>query len=201
MRCENCGWEKNTAGSLKCVKCNVPLTGSMISADFVYNHEKLTPSEELYRSKTLIKCNSCGYVLRTGAVKCPNCGNKAREQEKLKTETIVQMKRLVGFLVSYSHSRMGEFFPLYEGGNTLGRDSSNDIVISDQSVSGEHLLISYYSENRKFYFNTVELSQNGTYVNDVFFTRGGGELVDSAVIAVGSTRLFFIAIPEKAFEQ
>ena len=203
MRCENCGWDKNPVESVKCKKCNAPLTGSMVAGNSIPNHKKRTPAEEFDLPETVKRCKSCGYVPRTGATICPNCGSSVSEPAKpnLKTETFIQRKRLAGFLVSYSRSPVGDFFPLYDGRNAIGRDSSNDIVIADQTVSGEHLLIACYSENRKFYFETVGLTQNGTYVNGVFFPGGGGELADSSVIIVGSTRLFFMAIPETAFEQ
>jgi len=183
----------------------------MVIRNSASSNEKQTPSEKHYPIKTVNGCKSCGYVLRPGATICPNCGDtlyepdetESREPTKPKTGTgtFIQRKRLAGFLLSFSNSPGGEFFPLYDGRNTIGRDSSNDIVISDKSVSGEHLLIACYPENRKFYFETVGLTQNGTSVNGVFFSRGGDELADHSVIIVGSTKLFFMAIPEMAFEQ
>ena len=209
MRCENCGWDKNPAGSVKCAKCNILLTGSMVSRNPASNNDNPLLSED--PSKKIKECKFCGYVLRPGSTICPNCGNmsseptetESREPTKPKpgTGTFIQKKRLAGFLVTFSNSPSGEFFPLYDGRNTIGRDSSNDIVIMDKSVSGEHLVIACYSENRKFYFETVGLTQNGTCVNGVFFPRGGDELTDSAIIIIGSTKLFFMAIPETALEQ
>ena len=109
-------------------------------------------------------------------------------------------RKLVGFLVTYSLSSNGDYFALYEGKNSVGRNASNDIVIQDKAVSGEHLVIAYYPQNRKFYFDTVGLAQNGTYVNGKFYPKGGDELLTLDVILIGATRLTFIAVPEVAFE-
>ena len=115
--------------------------------------------------------------------------------------TIIQgVRKLVGFLVTYSQTASGEYFPVYEGKNSIGRNNSNDVVIDDDAVSGEHLVLAYYPQNNKFYFDTVGLTQNGTYLNDKFFVRGGDELVDSDVLTVGSTKLLLIVIPPKAFQ-
>lgn len=47
-------------------------------------------------------------------------------------------KPLVGFLYSVSRTAFGEYWPLYQGVNTIGRDASSDIQLSESTVSGSH---------------------------------------------------------------
>ena len=225
MRCNNCGWD-NPAGNKKCEKCFLALTGSMID-DVAHSHGGLKTSDEFNPKKTAKACPNCEYPLMPNVAECSNCGYSlfeaiGKKEEKKETNfndakgakplkgTIIKgeqtfgdeaRKKLVGFLVTYSHSSNGDYFPLFEGTNHVGRDSSNDIVVPDQAVSAEHLVIAYYPQNKKFYFETVGLTQNGTYVNNKFFPKGGDELISLDVIAIGSTKLLFIAIPETTFEM
>lgn len=99
MRCKNCGWP-NKASETKCVKCNTPL--SVVDEDMdgvggesFQSHRPLnrtileddifdTPEKgevknfgnELAQDenvKSLTQCPKCGYPLRSGVDKCPNC--------------------------------------------------------------------------------------------------------------------------------
>ena len=235
IRCKNCGWDKNPAGNVKCVKCNAPLENSMVD-DFATIIERQAPSEDYNPRQTTHQCKfqDCGYPLRSSDADCPNCGRSQSAQEKPESRkndpqkpatpkneapkqtvapsrTIIideksgfgesdkERRKLTGFLVTYSISANGDFFPLYEGINRVGRAASNDVVVADDTVSGEHLVIAYYPQNRKFYFEMVGLTQNGTYVNDKFFPKGGDELKNFDLITIGSTKLIFIAVPETAF--
>ena len=89
MRCKNCGWE-NLQESLKCEKCNAPLSGSMVSS-VSHNHIS-RPSEPSVLKGTIpegqvfgytgqshleINCCKCGYPLARGMNVCPNCGEPA----------------------------------------------------------------------------------------------------------------------------
>ena len=231
MRCGNCGWE-NPPNNIKCVKCNVPLEGSMVYSNS--DNEK-QPTSDAFAKQTARGCPApnCGYPLIPTDTECPNCGfsfddkedntvqknaniNQPKPVQKMQKPplnggTIIQganvfddggdtiNKKLVGFLVTYTNSKNGLFFPIYEGRNSIGRDPENDVVIQDKSVSGNHLVVAYYAQNNKFYFETVGLTQNGTYVNNRFFPKGGDELVNNDIINIGDTKLTFIAIPEIAF--
>ena len=204
MRCNNCGWD-NPVEKSKCEKCNAPLTGSIMDDISV---QEYSSSDGFPPQQTGKGCpyEDCGYPLKPTDTECPNCGRSVfgvadpPKAPIIPNGTTITRRRLVAFLVTYSHVPEGEFFPLYEGRNTLGRDESNDIVIRDEEVSKKHLEIAYFHQNKTFYFETVGLTQNGTYINDTFFPRGGGELQPSDVIKIGVTKLTFIPIPEIAFD-
>lgn len=102
-------------------------------------------------------------------------------------------RKLVGFLVTYNRNPNGKSFNLYEGRNYIGRDSSCDISIPDDTeISGRHLSILYRSVDKKFKFRD-EQSSNGTFVNKELLDEG--ELRNYDVIRVGGTLFIFIAIP------
>jgi pSer/pThr/pTyr-binding forkhead associated (FHA) protein len=103
-------------------------------------------------------------------------------------------KRLAGFLITYDHNPVGEYFPVYEGRNIVGRDASANICIrGDEQVSEKHFALVYRTAEKKFKFKD-ELSSNGTFVNDTLADEG--ELTNFDVIRIGATRLLFIAIPD-----
>ncbi|MCY7352663.1 MAG: FHA domain-containing protein [Cytophagaceae bacterium] len=81
----------------------------------------------------------------------------------------VPQNTLAGFLVSFSNTETGEFWALREGNNPIGSSSENDIVLSEQHVSGKHASINVRNDgpNLNWRFQLVDLSSsNGTYLND-----------------------------------
>ena len=111
-----------------------------------------------------------------------------------------ERKKLVGFLVTYSHVQNGEFFPLYEGRNFVGRSPSSHVYIEgDSKVSEKHLSILYRVIDRKFKFKD-EQSTNGTFLNGESLPVDEGELKNFDEIRVGNTTLIFMAIPQKTIE-
>ena len=88
MRCKNCGWD-NPVGRSRCEKCNVPLSGSMIDSDVSFSQHSsveetgFTPNKTVYEEEVFKeevsgggagrKCEKCGYPLRPGQGRCPEC--------------------------------------------------------------------------------------------------------------------------------
>ena len=183
-----------------------------------------TPDEFNPRA-TVTGCLSCGYPVRAADTECPVCGQpvaggkRAPEVEKPAAEktpytggTIIRAatpdketeknetgrKKLVGFLVTYSQSANGEFYPLYEGKNYVGRAASSHVHIKgDSTVSERHLSILYRTVDRKFKFKD-EQSSNGTFINGEIIDEG--ELKNFDMIRTGATELLFIEIPLSSFE-
>lgn len=101
MRCKNCGWD-NEPGTLNCIKCNIPLEGTMGTGED--NSSKKPPSEvqkgiggtipatpvnlpawdeptalQKPESKIGEECPHCNYPLATVSTTCPNCHNPINE--------------------------------------------------------------------------------------------------------------------------
>ena len=221
MRCKNCGWD-NPAGNGKCEKCNVPLSGSMVdertpsaensmSEDF---NPAITaqgcPSCGYPLRPTDTVCPNCFTGARPGIGSTAQTGGGKNDPDdkhppKRGGGTVIGgtvigsvggdegRRKLVGFLVTYTHVKNGEFYPLYEGKNFLGRDVAMDVCIYDDAmVSDKHLSILYRVIDRKFKFKD-EQSTNGTFINGELIDEG--ELKNFDKLSVGLTKLIFIAIP------
>ena len=172
---------------------------------------------------TVTGCASCGYPVRISDTECPDCGSALPEgrqepehqrqakKEAVKAGTIIQgaksdkdktdneRKKLTGFLVTYSLSPNGVFFPLYEGKNVVGRVGSCNVFIQgDPAVSEKHFSILYRAVDGKFKFKD-EQSSNGTFINGELIDEG--ELKNLDIISIGSTRLLFMEIPGSMLEQ
>ena len=60
-------------------------------------------------------------------------------------------RKLVGWLISFSQNNSGSDFRLYEGRNSIGTDSSNEICIrEDMLISSRHLSILFWLGVFKF---------------------------------------------------
>lgn len=216
MRCENCGWENPNENS-RCEKC-----GASLGAGSSPQHTVSTIADSGFDPKKTQKgCPECGYPIRPGDNQCPQCGNtigggastvpdvpppSPSPQPKpkpvhqgtvppwVKPGDNMVGKKVVGFLVTYSHNRLGEFFPLYESRNFIGKDANMDIQITnDDSVSSKHLSILYRSVDSKFKFRD-EQSTSGTFINGELIDEG--ELTNHDIISIGNTKLVLTIIPK-----
>ncbi|GHS94490.1 hypothetical protein FACS1894207_2780 [Bacteroidia bacterium] len=198
MRCKNCGWE-NPDENARCEKCDAQLGG--FANDSIPMKDHSITSFDL--KKTVAGCPKCGYPLRPSDQRCPNCDSPVSGSEPKISHpvggTVIQggksleRRKLAAFLVTYSLDPSGEFFPIFEGRNYVGRDSSSNICIQDDSlISSKHFSILYRSVDKKFKFKD-EQSSNGTFINEKLADEG--ELKNFDTIRIGSTKLLFIAIP------
>jgi pSer/pThr/pTyr-binding forkhead associated (FHA) protein len=99
-------------------------------------------------------------------------------------------RRIVGWIVSYTLDPMGVDYRIFEGTNTIGRDSKNTIPITkDPTISGEHVVILYRSGKFKI---KDKMTANGTFLNDVELeVEEAYDLGDGDVIRVGNTTFKF----------
>ena len=95
--------------------------------------------------------------------------------------------RLVVLVPARTGLRPGDEFELV-GDITLGRDSSNGIVLADASVSGRHAALARAREG----WRVSDLgSTNGTVLNGDHVDGRGATLHDGAQLALGSVVLRF----------
>ena len=201
MRCNNCGWN-NPGENVNCVKCNAPLSRCRMEAEAAHTQYG---AEDFNSKATAVGCSACGYPVRPTDTECPVCGqsfvNMPKQDKTGNKGTIIQgatddnkeRKKLTGFLVTYSHLPNGEFFPLYEGKNMIGREHTAQICIQhDPGISEKHLSVLFRPVDCKFKFKD-EQSSNGTFINNVLTDEG--ELKNYDVIRIGATELIFMEIP------
>jgi pSer/pThr/pTyr-binding forkhead associated (FHA) protein len=87
----------------------------------------------------------------------------------------------------------GREFNLCRFATSLGRSVSNDVVLTDKSVSRQHAVI--YCLKGKFYIEDIG-STNGTMVNNGALSSRI-ELNSGDVIRLGITRLLFMLIADR----
>lgn len=105
-----------------------------------------------------------------------------------------------GWLVCIKGAQYGRDFPLYEGFNRIGRDVSNDIVLTDPKVAGqEHCSVVY--EKKKNVFYLYPKSGNLTYRGEEAWDCAT-ELEGGQTITLGDTMLELVVfcIGEKRWE-
>ncbi|MEL0082116.1 MAG: PQQ-binding-like beta-propeller repeat protein, partial [Gammaproteobacteria bacterium] len=93
-------------------------------------------------------------------------------------------------------SKAGQKIPLTKSRYTLGRNSSNDIVLEDQSVSGRHAVLIKTDGGWKI--EDAE-STNGTSINGEAVM--GGQLHHSDRVRLGSIKLAYIVPSEQALRD
>ena len=83
---------------------------------------------------------------------------------------------------------MGEYWPLYQGPNTIGRSSESDIVLNEGTVSSDHACITIYKEeDPDEIYAAVEnvRSTNGTRLNGASIKLNKVECKNMDVIKFG----------------
>lgn len=96
-------------------------------------------------------------------------------------------KKLVGWLVTFNKFPEGKDYKIYEGRNSIGSQSGNDIVIDfDNTISSRHLTILFRAN--EFLFQD-EFSTNGTYLNGEI--KSNGILNDGDTIKISETEFLF----------
>ena len=102
--------------------------------------------------------------------------------------------RLVGFLVSFSGNKYGQYWPLCFGSNKIGRNGNNNIVLEENSVSGSHA-------NLKVAVFNNELDYSIWVTSDSQFIKVNGrdiksntDLVDNSKILIGGYEFLLVKI-------
>jgi hypothetical protein len=101
---------------------------------------------------------------------------------------------VVGWLVVVGGPGIGQYRPIYEGNNTMGRSSQNRIPIDfgDDAISSEEqAYIRYDSAERSFLFVPNLAKTNVVSINEKRPT-GAVELTQMDVITMGRTQLVFV---------
>jgi FHA domain len=113
-------------------------------------------------------------------------------------------RALAGFLYSFSKKPQGEFFPLYEGKNSIGSSVNAHIYLAEESVSEKHAAIFIIKrQNQKCLDFRIkdEGSTNSTFVNEHQLFAGDVLLIEErSKIIVGAYELKVLKIDHLAEE-
>lgn len=99
-------------------------------------------------------------------------------------------RKLVGWLVSFTHDPFGTDYRIFEGQNTVGRETSSTIrIIHDKSISSRHATLLVRGGS---YFVKDELSANPSFVNNQEVPPGATlQIKDGDTIRFGATDFLF----------
>lgn len=110
-------------------------------------------------------------------------------------------KPIVGFLYSVSRTAFGEYWPLYQGVNTIGRDASSDIQLSESTVSGSHaeLVVRKMKNPESLLISITDTrSTCGTMVNGESLGFAPHECKNWDVITVGESYELLLIVVDTA---
>lgn len=150
MRCKNCGWP-NRPDQTNCSKCGTPLESI---ASSIGPHESSISSNETVREMDVFGvsqpniCPKCGYPLRPGIQKCPNCNSdlqgtgNSQDYQPLKSShqvrrpTVIGTPKIHGTINVWTEGSMGltpSFIlsPIKRNGE---RKQPNDIELEGENV-------------------------------------------------------------------
>ena len=104
-------------------------------------------------------------------------------------------KPIVGFLYSISRTRVGEYWPIQLGKNTIGQNESNDIMLLEGTVSSNHaVLLTRQGKNGIIASIKDDQSTNGTKINGEPLDFGAEECHDGDIITVGNNYELFLVL-------
>ncbi|WP_455622186.1 FHA domain-containing protein [Parabacteroides sp.] len=95
---------------------------------------------------------------------------------------------VIGFLYSISRQGFGEYWPVHVGRNTIGRDTNNDVILAEYTVSGLHATLSVRkmkTNGKVIALIRDEGSKTGLLVNGEELGYEGHECFNGDIITVG----------------
>jgi hypothetical protein len=130
-------------------------------------------------------------------IACPNCGYENRDENRFCTQCGTKLFESVSSdacLHILSEEETTGILHLQQGKNTLGRSSSNSLVVDDELISSFHAMITF--ENDEVWIEDME-SKNGVFVNGIKIEEKT-RLLDGYLLRIGATMLRFDAKGKKA---
>ena len=97
-------------------------------------------------------------------------------------------RKIMGWLITFTHDPFGTDYRLFEGQNSIGREVGSTIrIIQDKSISGKHATI--LCKNFKLYLRD-EMASNSSFINGEELAPGATiEIKDGDTIKFSNTEL------------
>lgn len=104
-------------------------------------------------------------------------------------------KPIVGFLYSISRTRLGEYWPLQMGRNTIGQAEDCDIRLAEGTVSSNHaVIVTRQIKSGIIAAITDAQSTNGTMINGETIGFTAEECHDGDIITIGNNYEFVVVL-------
>lgn len=106
-------------------------------------------------------------------------------------------KPVYGFLYSISRTAAGEYWPLHQGQNTIGSDSSCDIVLSEGTVSSQHavLMVRPMKKPANVIASIIDArSTNGTMLNGESLAFDAVSCKNGDIITIGDNYELYVVL-------
>lgn len=109
---------------------------------------------------------------------------------------------VVGFLYSISRQGIGEYWPVYIGTNTIGRNDDNDICLKEGTVSGHHAVLNVrvMKSTQKVIASIRDVgSKRGIFLNDDELGYEPASCKNDDILTIGDNyRLLLIIVDTTA---
>jgi len=106
------------------------------------------------------------------------------QQHGITDKRIEQQRKLIGFLVTFTWNKFGDYFEIRYGKTKIGGGESSDIRISDGMASEVHAQLVYRQGVLRIKDN---FSTNGTWVNDKDIGDSAEVLSNRDLLKIGNT--------------
>lgn len=110
-------------------------------------------------------------------------------------------KPVLGFLYSISRTPQGEFWPLYQGSNTIGKSADCDVQLPEGTVSGEHAVLVVRKQKhpeRVIASISDSRSTNGTMLNGDSLGFSPVDCQNGDLITVGDNYTLYLILVDSA---
>ena len=110
-------------------------------------------------------------------------------------------KPVLGFLYSISRTPVGEFWPLYQGPNTIGQSEDSNIQLLEGTVSFNHAILNVRmmkNPERMMAFITDTTSTNGTMVNGESLGSTPKDCKNGDIIIIGDHYELYLVLLDPA---
>jgi len=157
-------------------------------------NKKQCPSCKRLIDKNVETCPYCGYsfVIKPEPLKPPKTVVEEVEEVEDKTRIVKKGFATAWLTVIEGKDKGRTFDVINERVTSIGRDSVNDVVLDDGTVSRKHAKVSF--KNSKYFIHDLA-SSNGTFVNEKKIDVS--EIKDGDLIYIGDVTLTFKTIQKK----
>ncbi|MCZ6601632.1 MAG: FHA domain-containing protein [Planctomycetota bacterium] len=149
------------------------------------------------------KLCTAGHVMEKSWDVCPYCprGEESLSRTRVHVGLTDQTppSPFLGWLVALSGRHRGTLFPLSEGKNIVGKDSSNQVCVLDDGISDSHAKLACDSAGVQGRFVISDLdSTSGTFINGRASRIDREEIIDNDLVRFGSIEMIFKSLPCEA---